>query len=388
MPFLLSQLIEFCRWLGALVVLALHTTNLFVNLGDIMSASHNPAVYVWWFFTGFPFGHQGVVGFFVISGYLVGGVTIDRMLSGSRFLIDYFINRISRIYVVVIPALILTLVFDSLGRSLFNATGVYDWPVFSGHFSPWLLVASAFNLQDIAYDYYGTNGPLWSLACEFWYYITFPLLVLPLARGYSVQFRIRGFCLGLLIMMALLTPHSWFGFGSILWAMGALATRATVAPIRSRALALAIFFAVLTLIRLLVRGSMLADHPWLAETADLLSAFSFILVVLAFRDGPEIGYAFLRHNIHKTLADFSFSLYAIHMPILIFARAAASWLIGEAWVTQLAQPANYLLALVVMATIIFVAWGFSRLTEARTGAARRFLRTALNRIAPATRVAG
>ena len=149
-------------------------------------------------------------------------------------------------------------------------------------------------------------------------------LPISLARGYPAQFRIWGFCLGLLLMMALLTPHSWFGFGSILWAMGALATRAPVAPIQSRTLSLAIFVSVITLIRLLVRGPLLASHPWLAEAADLLSALSFILVMLAFRDGPETGYALLRHRIHKTLADFSFSLYAIHMPVVIFARAAAS----------------------------------------------------------------
>lgn len=387
MPFLLSQLIDLCRWVGALVVLGLHTTNTFVNLGDVMSASHNPAVYVWWYFTGFQLGHQGVVGFFVMSGYLVGGVTIDRMLSGNRFLIDYFINRISRIYVVLIPALILTLVFDSLGRSLLSTTGVYDWPVFSGHYTAGLFLASILNLQNIAYDYYGTNGPLWSLACEFWYYITFPLLVLPLARGYPARFRIWGFCLGLLLMMALLTPHSWFGFGSILWAMGALATRAPVAPIQSRTLSLAIFVSVITLIRLLVRGPLLASHPWLAEAADLLSALSFILVMLAFRDGPETGYALLRHRIHKTLADFSFSLYAIHMPVVIFARAAASRMLGEARVTQLAQPENYLLALVVMTMIILIAWGFSRLTEAKTGAVRRFLRAAVDSVAPVSRVA-
>ena len=106
-----------------------------------------------------------------------------------------------------------------------------------------------------------------------------------------------------------------------------------------------------------------------------------------FRDGPHEGYAFLRSKMHKSLADFSFSLYAIHMPMLIFARAAASQVMGETWVKQLAQPANYVLALIVMATIILTALGFSRLTEAKTGASRRFLHEALNRIAPETRAA-
>ena len=41
----------------------------------------------------------------------------------------------------------------------------------------------------------------------------------------------------------------------------------------------------------------------------------------------------------------------------------------------------------VFGTIILTALGFSRLTEVKTGAARRFLHAALNRIAPETRAA-
>ena len=162
MPFLLSQLIEAFRWLGALAVVGLHATNLFVNQADIMSASHAPPVYVWWFLTGFESGHQAVVGFFVISGYLVGGAVLARLSAPDRFLRDYFINRLSRVYIVLIPALTLTFILDFTGRYFFTSSTFYDGAMFKGHFTAGLLFTSLLNLQGIYYDYFGTDGPLWS----------------------------------------------------------------------------------------------------------------------------------------------------------------------------------------------------------------------------------
>lgn len=387
MPFLLSQLIEACRWVGALAVLALHTTNLFVNLGDIMSTPHAPPVYVWWFFSAQQFGHQAVVGFFVISGYLVGGAVLHNMRSHHDNLREYFIHRFCRIYLVLAPALFLTLVFDQLGQWLFNKSGVYAWPIFDGHFSSKLFFSSLANLQSILFDYFGTNGPMWSLACEFWYYIFFPLLLLPFAAGRMAGRRFIGFSLGAVFCFLFVRQPGWFGFGFILWSMGAFATRAARPLIRSRSVALLLYAVAVTLIRLLVRGELPVAHPWIGDAADLLGASLFIIVLLAFRHGPAEGYNLLRLRIHKKLADFSFSLYAIHMPILIFARAGATQIMGEAWVKQLAQPINYLMAFAVMTMIILIAWVFSRLTEAKTSAARRFLRSALDRMALVSRVA-
>ncbi|HEY8162857.1 MAG TPA: acyltransferase [Methylocystis sp.] len=382
MPFLLSQLIEASRWIGALLVLSIHVTNITVNQADIMSAPHAPPVYVWWFFNGFGLGHQAVVGFFVLSGWLVGGAVLAKIGKSRDFLRDYFVHRVSRIYIVLAPALFFTAGLDGAGAILFPDSGVYDWPMFKGHYTIPIFLANLANLQSIYVDYFGVNGPLWSLACEFWCYVLFPLLMMPMARHLPPVRRYGAFLLGLALTLVLAWPESWFTFGFVIWAISAFASRADRPLIRSRWLSLAIYAAVVVLIRLTVRGPLLDAHPLLGRAADVVGAMLFINLLLAFRDGPQTGFSALRWRIHAPLANFSFSLYAIHMPVIVFARAWIGQYLGRDWATELATPAHYAAAIVVVLMTVICGYGLSRLTEARTSEARRALRRLLDRLIP------
>jgi peptidoglycan/LPS O-acetylase OafA/YrhL len=379
MPFILSQMLEAYRWIGALVVLCVHATNTFVSLADIMSAPHAPQVYVWWFFMSFELGHQLVLGFFVMSGYLVGGAVLANIAKGKDFLREYFIHRFARIYIVIVPALVLTFVADTIGRHL-PVPVFYDVPLFRGHFGTDIFVANIFNLQEITSIFYGTNSPLWSLACEFWYYICFPLLVLPLARNYSAALRYGGFAIGLTIFLYFAFASPWFRFGFVIWVIGALASVPNRPLLASRWLALGLYFAVLVPIRLLVRGPLLSAHPWLQDVADIAGSVALANLMLTVRHSSERGWDLLRPHFHRTLADFSFSLYSIHMPLLILWRAAADSVMGPEWAKQLATPAHWGLLGVVVSSVVVTAYGFSRVTEARTGAVRRQLNEMLPRL--------
>ncbi len=383
MPIILSQMLELCRWAGALLVLAVHATNGFVSLSDIMSAPHAAPVYGWWFFATFELGHQAVIGFFVMSGYLVGGAALANIRKGKDFLREYFIHRFARIYVVVVPALIFTFLADATGRNLLSEPAYYDNPAFRGHYGADIFAANLLNLQEIFCPYFGTNSPLWSLACELWYYITFPLLALPFARNYSKLARYGGFAVGVAILLAFGAASPWFRFGFLLWVIGALASLPRRPLITSRWAALALYVAVLIPIRLLVRGPLLAAHPWLQDLADVTGTIFFSNLMLAVRFSSEEGWRLLRPKLHRTLADFSFSLYSIHMPMLMLLRAGADSTMGRGWASQNATPLHWAAMAAAMAASIVVAYGFSRLTEAHTGAARRYLSGALPRFAPA-----
>jgi peptidoglycan/LPS O-acetylase OafA/YrhL len=133
------------------------------------------------FFGGF--GHTAVIIFFVISGFLIGGRTILNLEDKGFDLVDYFIHRFSRIYTVFVPALVAGYMIDWAGLEFFNASGIYNHPEqfytnafgndIAKHLGLDTFVGNLMQLQTITVSVLGSNGPLWSLANEWWYYVLF-----------------------------------------------------------------------------------------------------------------------------------------------------------------------------------------------------------------------
>jgi len=111
--------------------------------------------------------HTAVIVFFVLSGYVIAYSTSKKNNSAN----DYFIARFSKLYSVVLPALILT--------------GIAEY--FIKVFSPELMLNYGRN-QSVSHYIISTlfcneiwfysaapqlNMPLWSLSFEFWYYVIF-----------------------------------------------------------------------------------------------------------------------------------------------------------------------------------------------------------------------
>src|SRR5215213_469044 len=98
---------------AALLVLFGHTRGLiFVSFQDVAQAGL--ATKAFYFLTGIH--REGVAIFFAVSGFLVGGGTW-RAISAGRFNArSYFASRFARIYVVLLPALALSLLLDWIGR--------------------------------------------------------------------------------------------------------------------------------------------------------------------------------------------------------------------------------------------------------------------------------
>jgi peptidoglycan/LPS O-acetylase OafA/YrhL len=139
--------------------------------------------------------------FFVLSGFLVGGSVLRGRMDGTWSWSLYATNRLTRLWVVLIPALLLGAIWDHCGIHLFGTSGIYGGvaranvgifavlPRLSGS----VMVGNALFLQGILTPTFGSNGPLWSLSYEFWYYVLFPLMVLavPLDK-FSSSMVLRG----------------------------------------------------------------------------------------------------------------------------------------------------------------------------------------------------
>jgi Acyltransferase family len=134
-------------------------------------------------------GNEGVIIFFVLSGYLVGGSAIKAFRQNTWSWNDYLVKRLTRLWVVLLPALVLGVVLDYTGLHLFShPDSIYSAPpeqqlVYKDlltRLSVPVIVGNALFLQTIVVAPAGTNDSLWSLANEFWYYLAFPLLLLVL----------------------------------------------------------------------------------------------------------------------------------------------------------------------------------------------------------------
>ena len=102
--------------------------------------------------------------FFVLSGYVIA-FSVERKREDFR---AYTIARTSRIYSVVLPALLLTAALGAIGQRLYPDA---SW----GEQSVSAYVSSATFLNNIWLRNVspGNDGPYWSVCYEVWYYAFF-----------------------------------------------------------------------------------------------------------------------------------------------------------------------------------------------------------------------
>jgi peptidoglycan/LPS O-acetylase OafA/YrhL len=123
------------------------------------------------------YGHSAVIVFFVLSGYVIAYVVSTR----ERTAWAYSVNRISRLYSVVLPALALTCAFDALGQwvnpYVYASRTVLWKPASWQGYTSSLFFVNEFQAFDLNGAVPGTNAPFWSLSFEATYYIVAGLVL-------------------------------------------------------------------------------------------------------------------------------------------------------------------------------------------------------------------
>ena len=106
--------LDLVRGLSALLVMLGHLRGfVFFDLGEL----ENPGIATKAFYFATGLGHQAVMVFFVLSGYFVGGSVLSGLAKGRFTLGGYAAARLTRLWMVLLPALLLTLAIDLLGQS-------------------------------------------------------------------------------------------------------------------------------------------------------------------------------------------------------------------------------------------------------------------------------
>jgi len=281
---------------------------------------------------------EAVAVFFVLSGFVISFVANEKEHSCGA----YLIARVSRIYSVAILAILITFISDTIG-TLCNLNYYLGLSFYNT--GNWMnLFKNLTFLNELWYEHsvYGTNEPYWSLAFEVWYYIFFGI----------VYFLPAGFKLPAVIFWILICGPKislylplW-----LMWLIGVadyICTMRGYLQIRKYYAAMLMIFTVILYISVkklfsymtTMRGHMFEWHGYKSEIVSfiyfMLIGFIIFINIISF-DKPVQSRDFWNSSFERWLRWFagaSFTLYLLHMPILILIGALdpdvkASFILG------------------------------------------------------------
>ena len=292
--------IDALRFIAAFLVMFCHARHDFFLRYDLLDASQKGAG-AFLFYTIGRLGPEAVFVFFVISGFLVGGIGLERIKNDSFRLTDYVINRTVRIGLPLIGAICL------YGIVTFFTEAEWSWLT---------AIGNLLSLQEVCVE--PLVPPFWSLSYEVWFYIV--LFAIALTFSKHRMWGLSLFVICCLVFTQLKPIYLLY------WIMGALAwlTR----PKKSNKLVLIASFIGVGLCLVLSQMTMESKAIPLGlslghEAVTVLLCFAFCILVqqIVILPPPYKYTGFnLSYNIEKAfshLADFSYTLYLTHRIIFL-----------------------------------------------------------------------
>ncbi|MFI5935904.1 acyltransferase family protein [Actinoplanes sp. NPDC051494] len=340
-------------------------------------------------------GPAAVLVFFVLSGYWVGGSVLSGFGKQRFRWATYATARLSRLWIVLVPAIALTAVLDHLGLALLPDTSIYlgseayHDTVPAGDLAGRLDLGTALGnmgfLQTIVVHTYGTNASLWSLAYEAAFYAIFPLALYAWKGRGGPGLRILNGALAVGVCV-LVGPKVLMYLP--VWLMGAAVamfrtrigtwlaarTRRTLALARGAAL-------------ILLAGAMAATYAsYSGRNVLVLAGATTIMLILLVQDVQWSGWPDRVLTAISGYADSSYSLYAIHLPIAAMTAALLTPDVTRRWAPTLP---HWLSLIGLTALLVLIGWAFAWATERHTDRLRkgadRFLRSGAHRALSAPR---
>jgi peptidoglycan/LPS O-acetylase OafA/YrhL len=297
--------IDWLRFIAAFMVMCVHIrTDIFAAFPDLSSDSRSLSIKIFYALTSL--GNEAVLLFFILSGYLVGGVGISRILNNNFNLRSYTIDRITRIMTPLVPAIILTVAVQ----------------LFLGNPVNWLQVlGNLFALQEILVERLGnSNSVLWTLAYESWFYI--------LVGGAALLSDKKALGLLILFIVALVFIKLEVHY-LICWIIGA---SAYLLQPRQTSKSLILFAVILCVYGAAVQH-LNGDSG--AVSAEAFKAFSVPteLARIIFSAGIALAlqqiilinsiptYLVKIERVGTILAAFSYTLYLTHRPVIYLVKS-------------------------------------------------------------------
>ncbi|CAH0302269.1 hypothetical protein SRABI118_04442 [Massilia sp. Bi118] len=358
-----SMLISLLRGLAALVVAAAH---LRAQMYPGFSEVANPPLLFQGLAFGAGFAYLAVIVFFVLSGWLVGGSFLNKLDSDRAFQ-NYTIDRVSRLWVVLVPTfLVMLLAGAAVGaldtaRVSFSTSEPYSMSAFFGNM---------IGLQTIVVPPFGGNFPLWSLANETWYYVLFPLLVL-VFRGRTIATRAAAvLAIGAIFQLV----HGGILIYFSIWLLGAAFSRVKIeaGPLWRWAL-LFLFVGSAVVIRL--KGKTDITPEGFPQYLVFSLLFVLFLSSMQFnrRLGPKLDWL---DRTGRFFANFSFTLYVLHVPLILLMGHLLASMLGLGQLSPY-RLSHYLMYASMYLVLVVGAYLFYLPFESNTPRVRQWLKMQL-----------
>ena len=361
--------LDLIRGVSALAVMLGHVRGLFfVDYPNLV----NPSLVNRILYAATGFGHQAVVVFFVLSGYFIGTSVCESVDARRWSWRIYLTNRLTRLQLVLLPGLLLGAVWDQLGMRLPQAAALYYGGLYK-YYPPsvaWrstvpVFFGNLFFLQSVVSPVFGSNGPLWSLSYEFWYYILFPALLLAAVAWTGIRGRLLYLGLALLLFWFIGLQISLY---FLIWLDGTLAGRLRHVSWQSSQRA----WTFVTLEACLPFAVALAwnrAYPLASETlADFLIGVCFALWIYALIQSSRRDVSPAYAKAARSVAGCSYTLYLAHFPLLLLLRGLLDP--NGNWQPD---PKHLVYALALAVFLLGYAYLVAEFTESRTGVVRRRL---------------
>jgi len=299
--------------------------------------------------TPLAYGGTAVSLFFVISGYCIHRSFAAQLAADPGHKPDwrtYFLRRAWRIYPVLIAVLLITWWLDQFTIHHFPkdpGLGSLSWPT---------LLVNLGGLQGLAGPHFGSNGVLWTLSVEMQLYVMYPVIFYLIRRrgiraGLLVTLAVSLICLALVSGAGM--SRGWFGPFWFNWTLGCAVAEFENSSHRLvlKRRGLVLWFLISAL------GFGLCLGPWGNFAFSCVGCFWALLLLHGLRSPPP-GWARLPPAWLAKTGLISYSLYAVHVPVLLFIRSR--FFDGE-------PSRNILYVLPVMAGCVAVAAGLFFLVE-------------------------
>jgi len=362
-----SVTLDLVRGVAAIAVTIGHVRGLFFQ--DYLTIV-SPGVGIKFLYAATGLGHEAVIVFFVLSGFFIGASVLKSVGARRWSWGSYLTQRLVRLWIVLLPALALGAAFDWAGMNSPQSGSTYFSPVrylssvsFASRFTLRNFTGNLFFLQGIFADPFGSNGPLWSLSYEFWYYMIFPALVLLFIPNVSITER-AALLVAAAAMLWLVGPAISIYF--LIWLAGAAVYAISVKlpaihgaqRIARQTVGWLVLFGGLVWIRSgSIRAGLTADFI----VAGSFSAWMFAILISGGREPNPVTGA-----VAKTLSGFSYTLYLIHFPMLAFLRTrfdpAGNWP---------PDVRHFSLAILLALAALALAYCIAFFTELRTATVRK-----------------